>query len=162
MKGTRTASTRRRFLREVSLVACFRLHSWRVSRLLVDDAAAEIENHDDPNWEKFPEVGAMLTQLAEREECLCVAVCPAQDAWASGVGMQGKNRFRAPKVAVATALAMHAGDDGEEVDLATFPAFAGFVQEARASREEARKVWDAELQTSSCAGPVHGGSGLLR
>ncbi len=34
---------------------------------------------------------------------------------------------------------LHAGDDGEEVDLATFPAFADFFQEARASREEARR-----------------------
>jgi len=93
-----------------------------------------ITYHDDANWEKFPLVGAALKTLAEKEECLCVAVCVSRGLWAAGVGMKGRNRYSAAKIALAAQLAMQAMEISENVDLAEFSALEGFVAEAQAAR----------------------------
>jgi hypothetical protein len=98
---------------------------------LVGDVEAEIEFHDDCDWKEFPTVGAALKQqIADKEECLCVATCPSKMIWAVGVCMKGKPRWQAAKVAIATAIVMQANTMGEAVELDEGTAFAEFAQEA--------------------------------
>lgn len=96
---------------------------------------ADVEYHDDANWEHFLEVGTALKRHADVEECLNIAVLPSRSLWAVGVAMKGKCRFSAAKVALAAALAMQLEDDGDEApDVSEFPAFAEFLEEAKVAR----------------------------
>mmetsp|Transcript_95242 Transcript_95242/g.164512 ORF Transcript_95242/g.164512 Transcript_95242/m.164512 type:complete len:397 (+) Transcript_95242:2-1192(+) len=97
------------------------------------DEASEVEYLDDFDWKKFPAVGMALKELAEKEECMCLAVCPSRVLWAVGVGMKGKERLRAAKVAMAAALALQGTElDTELPDLEGMDVFMEFVDEARA------------------------------
>merc|ERR1712151_1315458 len=102
--------------------------------LLVDDVET-IQYHDDFNWETFGAVGNALKAIAPCEECLTVAVCAERDIWAVGIGMKGKSRFSAAKVALAASLAIRAMDEDIDVDLSDVPVIAEFVEEAKSARE---------------------------
>lgn len=106
----------------------------RALAVLLEDPAA-VEYMDDYNWETFGAVGSALMKIASEQECMCVAVCPAKELWAVGVGMKGKSRLASAKLAMATSLAIRAADEGEEVDLSECPSIIEFVEEARAARE---------------------------
>lgn len=68
---------------------------------------------------------------------MCVATSKSMDVWGVGVGMRGKNRFVACKVALATAIAIEKLSlDGEVTGLSLYPEIAKFVEEARAARDQ--------------------------
>lgn len=98
----------------------------------VPEAATEVEYLDDFEWKNFPAVGMALKELAEKEECMCLAVCPSRGLWAVGVGMKGKERLRAAKAAIAGSLALQGAElDTELPDLDGLDVFMDFVEEAR-------------------------------
>lgn len=97
---------------------------------IAGEQAADVEYHDDDHWSVFPEIGSLLKEIAEAEECFCVAVSRDHDLWAVGVGMRAQNRTSAAKIALATALAVNAQDAGDPIDLSEFPQFEEFVQQA--------------------------------
>lgn len=102
---------------------------------IMPDHETEIEYHDDADWKLFPTVGAALKEIAPREECMCVAVCPSRSTWAVGVGMKGKPRYAAAKVAIAATLMWQTIDMGEELPELDSQAMLDFVEEVRATRE---------------------------
>jgi len=103
---------------------------------VLGDAVTEVEIEDDPNWDKFPGVGAALKQLSEKEECFTVAFNQTRSLWVVGVGMKGKNRHAAAKVGLAALIAVQQSEIGEDVqDLSELPALAEFVEEVRSSRD---------------------------
>lgn len=103
---------------------------------LVADPEADIEYVDDSDWSKFPTIGAALKEVAEKEECLCVAICRARSAWAVGVGMKGKPRFQAAKVALAASMLWQASEGGEDMPELECTAMLDFVEEVRQARQE--------------------------
>lgn len=104
---------------------------------LAGEHAGDVQFHDDAEWKNYPGVGDALKQLAKGEECMTVAVCMPKAVWAVGVGMKGKCRYGAAKLALATAMALQQLDLGEEeVDLSEFTHFQEFVDEARESRQQ--------------------------
>mmetsp|Transcript_90536 Transcript_90536/g.235802 ORF Transcript_90536/g.235802 Transcript_90536/m.235802 type:complete len:565 (+) Transcript_90536:87-1781(+) len=104
---------------------------------LAGEHAGEVQFHDDAEWKNYPGVGDALKQLSKGEECMTVAVCMPKAVWAVGVGMKGKCRYSAAKLALATAMALQQHDLGEEeVDLSEFSHFQEFVDEARESRQQ--------------------------
>jgi len=104
---------------------------------LAGEHAGEVQFHDDAEWKNYPGVGEALKQLSKGEECMTVAVCMPKAVWAVGVGMKGKCRYGAAKLALATAMALQQHDLGEEeVDLSEFTHFSEFVDEARESRQQ--------------------------
>jgi len=110
----------------------------RVLREIVGDVEAEIQFHDDCNWEHFPTVGAGLKEISDKEECMCIAVCPARMVWAVGVGMKGKSRYQAAKTAIAVAIILQSTELGEELpEMSDGSAILDFVSEAQVAREEA-------------------------
>eukprot|EP00933_Yihiella_yeosuensis_P023559 TRINITY_DN18352_c0_g1_i1.p1 TRINITY_DN18352_c0_g1~~TRINITY_DN18352_c0_g1_i1.p1 ORF type:complete len:730 (-),score=180.11 TRINITY_DN18352_c0_g1_i1:56-2245(-) len=103
---------------------------------LLGDMLSEVEYIDDPEWSQFPVVGAALKELAEKEECLVVAICPTRALWAVGVGMKGKNRWMAVKVALAALVGIQEIELGEELpDLSQASAISDFMEEATSARE---------------------------
>lgn len=90
-----------------------------------------IDYLDDPDWSKFPMVGMALKEVAEKEECMCVAVCPSRSAWAVGIAGKGKTRWQAAKVAIAATLLWE-----EEEPIVESPDMIDFVEEARQARED--------------------------
>lgn len=105
---------------------------------LASDCATDVQYHDDFDWKLFPMVGAALKELAEAEECICVAVCSALGLWAVGVGMRGQNRLRAAKLAIAAAIALRMEEEEENDEKAELPEdFAAFVEEARVALADA-------------------------
>lgn len=105
--------------------------------LLGGDHKTLIEFHDDPQWAVFPTVGKAIKAITSAEECQNVAVCPSINCWAVGVGMKGKARFAAAKVAIAAAIALQKAEVGEDIDYEENPGLAEIVEEAAASRLEA-------------------------
>jgi len=103
---------------------------------LVEDPAADIVYHDDPNWELFPTVGNAVKAITGTEECQTVAVCVSLNVWAVGVGMKGKNRFMAAKAALATAIALQNVETGTEVNYEEFSSLQEVVEEAAEARLE--------------------------
>jgi len=99
------------------------------------DGPGSVQYHDDPQWDKFPEVGAELRQIAPHEECMLIAACPARTAWAVGVAMRSKQRYTAAKAALAVVIAMQDRELGEASDLSKYPGFEAFVEEAVAAAE---------------------------
>jgi hypothetical protein len=89
----------------------------------------KVDLHDDFDWKKFPSVGAALKRAAEKEECMCLAVCEQRNAWAVGIGSRVQARHSAAKVALATSLAMDVDAD-ELPDLEAYPVFTDFLNEA--------------------------------
>jgi hypothetical protein len=110
----------------------------RVLSELVGDVEGEVQFHDDCDWKIFPTVGAGLKEISEKEECMCVAVCPSRMAWAVGVGMKGKNRFQAAKAAIAATIHLQATALGEDLpELSEGSAILDFVSEAQVAKDEA-------------------------
>mmetsp|Transcript_27426 Transcript_27426/g.50394 ORF Transcript_27426/g.50394 Transcript_27426/m.50394 type:complete len:658 (-) Transcript_27426:168-2141(-) len=102
----------------------------------LEEPGTEVEYHDDFDWKKFPVVGLALKELAEAEECMCVSMCPSRNLWAVGIGMKGKSRFQAAKVAMATSLALQRVELDEEMpDLEDIKTFEEFVEEARGTEK---------------------------
>lgn len=104
---------------------------------LMPDGAADIEYHDDANWEDFPAVGIALKAIADKEECMTIATSASRDIWAVGVGMRGNSRFTAAKAAMAVALALQAMDNGDgsiPEEIAEMTAMCEFIEEAKESR----------------------------
>jgi hypothetical protein len=105
---------------------------------LVGDVESEIQFHDDCNWQNFPTVGTALKEIAEKEECMCVAVCPSRMVWAVGVGMKGKSRYQAAKAAIAATIHLTATAMGEDLpELSEGSAILDFVSEAQVAKDEA-------------------------
>eukprot|EP00930_Biecheleria_cincta_P048738 TRINITY_DN34003_c0_g1_i1.p1 TRINITY_DN34003_c0_g1~~TRINITY_DN34003_c0_g1_i1.p1 ORF type:complete len:574 (+),score=146.10 TRINITY_DN34003_c0_g1_i1:56-1723(+) len=103
---------------------------------VLGDLVTEVEVEDDPNWDKFPGIGTALKQLSEKEECFTVAFNQTRSLWVVGVGMKGKNRHAAAKVAIAALIAVQKSEIGEDLpDLSELPVFADFVEEVRSSRD---------------------------
>lgn len=103
---------------------------------LVGDPENDIEYHDDFDWKNFPTVGAALKEIADKEECLCVAVCRSQSTWAVGVGMKGGPRWKAAKVAIAATILWQAQDSGEDFSQMENTSFLEFAEEVRQARED--------------------------
>lgn len=103
-------------------------------KLVLGPDSGDVEYHDDANWEHFPQVGAVLKAITGKEECLTLAICPSRASWALGVGMKGKNRYAAAKLALATTLAIEMKSVQQDFDLSELPSFADFVEEARIGR----------------------------
>lgn len=103
---------------------------------------AKVDYKDDACWELFPGVGEAVRGVTGSEECLVAATCADLNLWAVGVGMKGKCRWMAAKVALAATLAIQAPElvqiELPDLELEEFPAFADFVEEARMALEEAR------------------------
>lgn len=102
---------------------------------VLGELAGDVTYHDDPNWAEFPSIGTQVkAQMNNEEKCMTIAACPSAGCWAVGVGMKGKNRFSAAKVAIATAVALQKSDMGEDVDCSEFPALQDLIDEARVAR----------------------------
>lgn len=112
----------------------YNLADTALERLLGPPGTEEVNFLDDANWEHFPEVGAALKASTSVEECMCVGICPSRGVWAVGVGMKGKIRFAAAKLAMAGCLALQALDLQEALDLSGLQEFEQFLQEASAAR----------------------------
>jgi len=107
-----------------------------VAKLIGDNHQEEVEYVDDSDWSLFPAVGSALKTLGEKEECFVLASCPSRCLCAVGVGMKGKNRWAAAKVAIAVQVALQQVEIGEDLpDLSEFQAFADFIEEARAAKD---------------------------
>jgi len=107
-----------------------------VAKLIGDNHQEEVEYVDDSDWSLFPAVGSALKNLGEKEECFVLASCPSRCICAVGVGMKGKNRWAAAKVAIAVQVALQQVEIGEDLpDLSEFQAFADFIEEARAAKD---------------------------
>merc|ERR1719265_2045116 len=105
------------------------LHSEAASLLpsLLETLDAKEEYIDDAKWDKLPEVGAGLKEVATTEECFCVAMCASIGIWAVGVGMKGQHRLSAARLALTASLAIFAEESGHDVDLSAHQAVAGFI-----------------------------------
>lgn len=101
--------------------------------LLGADGVEELVYHDDPSWEMFPGIGAILKDMFHTEECITVAVSQSLQCWAVGIGNRSKNRHSASKAALAAMVRFNHED--VELDLEQFPVLAEVVDEARAAEE---------------------------
>lgn len=102
---------------------------------IMGDEGKDVEYHDDYDWKKFPAVGSALKKIAPLEECMCVAVCEPRELWAVGVGMKGKDRWAAAKVAIAVAVALQQVEILQEpANLKDYPAMEKLLEAAGASR----------------------------
>lgn len=105
--------------------------------IMIGDLASEVQYHDDPNWKKFPEVGAELKLLAEKKECFTVAISPTRCLWGVGVSMKGPVRQQAAMLALAVQVALQTKEMGEDIpDLSATKAVADFLEGAQAARDE--------------------------
>ncbi|CAL1144788.1 unnamed protein product [Cladocopium goreaui] len=105
--------------------------------IMIGDLASEVQCHDDPNWKKFPEVGAELKLLAEKKECFTVVISPTRCLWGVGVSMKRPVRQQAAMLALAVQVALQTKEMGEEIpDLSATKAVADFLEGAQAARDE--------------------------
>mmetsp|Transcript_102699 Transcript_102699/g.306763 ORF Transcript_102699/g.306763 Transcript_102699/m.306763 type:complete len:700 (+) Transcript_102699:67-2166(+) len=99
---------------------------------------------DDANWTVFPEIGEQLKVQAGVQACFCVAMIASRRTWAIGVGMKGRCRFSATKLALAATLALQMEDEGSPLPSGVLPdAAIGFLGEARTKREMVHEAWRA-------------------
>ncbi|CAK9048072.1 unnamed protein product [Durusdinium trenchii] len=110
---------------------------------MLGDLSDEIVCHDDPNWQKFPQVGEEIKNLSDEEECLCVATLPPRRLWGVGVATKSQVRQKAAKLALAALIAFQMTESGEEIpDLSRTTAVADFLEEARAAKDD---LWQSTL-----------------
>jgi len=106
-----------------------------VSRML-GDLLQEVEYLDDSDWTKFPAVGQALKKLGEKEECFTVALSQTRSLYGVGVGMKGRNRYAAAKIALAAQVALQQVEIGEDLpDISELQSFSDFMEEARAAKD---------------------------
>jgi len=68
------------------------------------ELGAEVEIVDDPDWEKFPEIGAAAKTATGEDHSFAVGKVASLGIWAVGLGAGWKARERAIKLAVSLAL----------------------------------------------------------
>jgi len=105
-----------------------------LAHFIGEDLIDQVQYIEDPDWENFPVVGAAIKEAMGKEECMTIAVLEPACCWAVGVGMKGKNRQVAAKVALAATMAIQTADVGEAMGFEDFPDLQEFVEEARKVR----------------------------
>eukprot|EP00405_Crypthecodinium_cohnii_P017112 CAMPEP_0206452302 /NCGR_PEP_ID=MMETSP0324_2-20121206/19868_1 /ASSEMBLY_ACC=CAM_ASM_000836 /TAXON_ID=2866 /ORGANISM="Crypthecodinium cohnii, Strain Seligo" /LENGTH=526 /DNA_ID=CAMNT_0053922373 /DNA_START=97 /DNA_END=1677 /DNA_ORIENTATION=- len=104
---------------------------------LLSEGVADITEHDDPNWEQFPIVGAVIKEKMGTEECLSIMLCPQLNCWAVGVGMKAQMRKQAAKAALAITAALQHVEFGQEVDYTDYPVMGEVADEATNAKLQA-------------------------
>ena len=79
--------------------------SYNILLEFVDSIDSEVVLYDDPDWEKFPEVGQAHIAAGAEYTCMCVAVCTNAVRWAVGVASKTKNCEQAAILALCVAMA---------------------------------------------------------
>lgn len=105
-----------------------------VLKQLVSDFETDITFHDDPNWAEFEAVGKVLQKNGGKQECLCIATCPAFGAWAVGAGAKGQCRYNAALLALAATLTIQSAEFNAMPDLSEHKGFQTFIDEAQAAK----------------------------
>lgn len=101
-----------------------------LSSILADEVK-ELQLVDDADWKNLPAVGAALKRRTQTEECMTVAISPTRSLWAVGVGMKGRQRWLAAKLAMAASVALQQAEIlDEHHDFSAFPMMEAFVKEA--------------------------------
>merc|ERR1712217_937388 len=98
----------------------------------------KVDFRDDAEWTVMPEIGAAITAAGVENDCYCVAVAPDKSCWGVGIGCGWKGRQPAAKLALALALAMHAGKldalSGRYPEFGAMCAKAGLVDLGQAAK----------------------------
>jgi hypothetical protein len=102
-----------------------------ILRDLAGDLQA-IEFHDDPDWQRYPDVAQALGQVGI-ESHYCVAVSPSNGLWGVGIGPDAQTRESSSKLALCLSLAP--GSDKFDSMLFMYPDFASLCAEAEAAKE---------------------------
>lgn len=99
-----------------------------VLKCLLIDPDTEVEYHDDPNMDEFPQIAEAVRGIPTDEiVSMTLAVCPCYGAWGVGLGSNYANRHKAARVALATMLYLQACEVGGPPDLPDQAAFEHFV-----------------------------------
>jgi len=102
-----------------------------ILQAMLSDEVKELRFIDDADWKELPAVGAALKKGMENEECFTAVICPTRSLWAVGVGMKGKARWVAVKLALALAVALQQEEILEEPpDLSQYPLMVDLVKHA--------------------------------
>ncbi|CAK9104043.1 C3H1-type domain-containing protein [Durusdinium trenchii] len=98
---------------------------------VLGDEVKELKFIDDADWKELPAVGTALQKAMDKEECFTAVICPTRSIWAVGVGMRGKSRWTAAKLALVLAVALQQEEIlNETPDFAEFPMVADMVKQA--------------------------------
>jgi len=104
--------------------------SFGISHVLLSELcdSSKVDFRDDTDWTVLPEVGAAITAAGAEHNCFCIAISPNKHCWGVGIANGWKGRQPAAKLALALALAMHAGKLEELA--ARYPEFGAMCAQA--------------------------------
>ena len=100
-----------------------------VLKILLNDPETEVEYHDDPEWEKIPQLHSSLREITDEEISMELAICQYHGAWGVGLGWEWDERHVAAKVALASVLYCQARDLGASPEMPGLSAFKHFVHD---------------------------------
>jgi len=103
-----------------------------ILQAVLGDEVKELRFIDDADWKELPAVGAALKKgMDNAEECFTAVICPTRSLWAVGVGMKGKARWVAVKLALALAVALQQEEILQEPpDFSQYPIMVELVKQA--------------------------------